>query len=140
MVGKVEEYIIGLKSQELIIDDGNKLVEDLKNNNKKVEWFDELVIDRIDKQGLSDPLVKKIFQVDTKEMPAYAGFYDLSGEYVVIKVNEVLTEDVDDQLSVDLYRDEYETAVKKAIQAAYIDDLKENADIKINERVFYLNQ
>ena len=138
--GKVEEYIIGLKSQELIIDDGNKLVEDLKNNNKKVEWFDELVIDRIDKQGLSDPLVKKIFQVDTKEMPAYAGFYDLSGEYVVIKVNEVLTEDVDDQLSVDLYRDEYETALKKAIQAAYIDDLKENADIKINERVFNLNQ
>jgi hypothetical protein len=58
----------------------------------------------------------------------------------VIKVNEVLTEDVDDQLSVDLYRDEYETALKKAIQAAYIDDLKENADIKINERVFNLNQ
>ena len=33
-----------------------------------------------------------------------------------------------------------ETALKKAIQAAYIDDLKENADIKINERVFNLNQ
>ena len=70
-------------------------------------------------------------------MPAYAGFYDLSGEYVVIKVNEVLTEDVDDQLSVDLYRDEYETALKKAIQAAYIDDLKENAN-EIRGMIEYL--
>ena len=99
-----------------------------------------MVIDRIDKQGLSDPLVKKIFQVDTKELPAFAGFYDLSGEYVVIKINKVITEDVDDQLSVDLYRDEYETAIKGAIQAAYVDDLKENSDIEINKRIFAVTQ
>lgn len=133
---KVNDYIISSRSQELIIEDGNNLVEELKTNKKNVEWFDELVIDRIDKQGLSDPLVKKIFQVDTKELPAYEGFYDLSGEYVVIKVNKVITDNVDDELSVDLYRDEYETAIKTAIQAAYVDDLRADADIQVNQRVF----
>ena len=137
---RVAEYIVDLKSQDLIIEDGNQLIEDLKSSKKNIEWFDELVIDRIDKQGLSDPLVKKIFQVDTKELPSFAGFYDLSGEYVVIKINDVITEDVDDQLSVDLYRDEYETALKSAIQAAYVDDLKEGSDIEINQRIFAVTQ
>ena len=85
-------------------------------------------------------MVKKIFQIDTKELPSFAGFYDLSGEYVVIKINDVITEDVDDQLSVDLYRDEYETALKSAIQAAYVDDLKEGSDIEINQRIFTVTQ
>jgi peptidyl-prolyl cis-trans isomerase D len=137
---KVNEYIVGIQSQELIIEDGNKLVEDLKSNNTNIEWFDELVIDRIDKQGLSDPLVKKIFQVETNNMPAFAGFYDLSGEYVVIKVNKVINDNVEDELSLDLYRDEYETALRSAIQAAYVDDLKENADIEINQRIFTATQ
>jgi hypothetical protein len=59
---------------------------------------------------------------------------------VVIKINDVITEDVDDQLSVDLYRDEYETALKSAIQAAYVDDLKEGSDIEINQRIFAVTQ
>jgi hypothetical protein len=73
-------------------------------------------------------------------MPAFAGFYDLSGEYVVIKVNKVINDNVEDELSLDLYRDEYETALRSAIQAAYVDDLKENADIEINQRIFTATQ
>ena len=137
---QVVDLIIERKSQELIIEDGNMLVEDLKSKKKKVEWFDELVIDRIDKQGLSDQLVKKIFQIDTSELPAYSGFYDLKGEFFVIKINNVVDEDVTDELSVDLYREEYEKALKGAIQAAYIDDLRADAKIKINPKVLSSNQ
>ena len=137
---QVIDLIIERKSQELIIEDGNMLVEDLKSKKKKVEWFDELVIDRIDKQGLSDQLVKKIFQIDTSELPAYSGFYDLKGEFFVIKINNVVDEDVTDELSVDLYREEYEKALKGAIQAAYIDDLRADAKIKINPKVLSSNQ
>ncbi|MDA7751138.1 SurA N-terminal domain-containing protein [Methylophilaceae bacterium] len=137
---QVVDLIIERKSQELIIEDGNMLVEDLKSKKKKVEWFDELVIDRIDKQGLSDQLVKKIFQIDTSELPAYSGFYDLKGEFFVIKINNVVDEDITDELSVDLYREEYEKALKGAIQAAYIDDLRADAKIKINPKVLSSNQ
>lgn len=137
---KVVDLIIERKSQELIIEDGNKLVEDLQGKKRKVEWFDELVIDRFDKKGLSDQLVKKIFQVDTAQLPAYSGLYDLKGEYFVIKVNKVINDKVTDALSVDLYREEYEKALKGAIQAAYIDDLRADATIKINPKVLSPNQ
>ena len=137
---KVVDLIIERKSQELIIEDGNKLVEDLQSSKRKVEWFDELVIDRFDKKGLSDQLVKKIFQVDTAQLPAYSGLYDLKGEYFVIKINKVINDKVTDALSVDLYREEYEKALKGAIQAAYIDDLRADATIKINPKVLSPNQ
>lgn len=137
---KVVDLIIERKSQELIIEDGNKLVEDLQSSKRKVEWFDELVIDRFDKKGLSDQLVKKIFQVDTGQLPAYSGLYDLKGEYFVIKINKVINDKVTDALSVDLYREEYEKALKGAIQAAYIDDLRADATIKINPKVLSPNQ
>jgi hypothetical protein len=53
----------------------------------------------------------------------------------VIKLNKVIDEKVDDELSVDLYRDEYEKAIKEAVQAAYIDDLRSEAEIKINSKL-----
>jgi len=137
---KVVDLIIERKSQELIIEDGNKLVEDLQSSKRKVEWFDELVIDRFDKKGLSDQLVKKIFQVDTAQLPAYSGLYDLKGEYFVIKINKVINDKVTDAISVDLYREQYEKALKGAIQAAYIDDLRADATIKINPKVLSPNQ
>ena len=116
------------------------MVEDLQSSKRKVEWFDELVIDRFDKKGLSDQLVKKIFHVDTAQLPAYSGLYDLKGEYFVIKINKVINDKVTDALSVDLYREEYEKALKGAIQAAYIDDLRADATIKINPKVLSPNQ
>ncbi len=133
---KINDFLINRDSQELIIKDGNQLVEDLKAGTKKVKWLDNLTIDRIDKQGLSDNLVNKIFQISADSSPSYAGLYDLKGEYYVIRLNKVINDKVDDELSVDLYREEYEKALKASVQAAYIDDLKSSADIEINQMLF----
>ena len=133
---KINDFLINRDSQELIIKDGNQLVEDLKAGTKKVKWLDNLTIDRIDKQGLSDNLVNKIFQISADSSLSYAGLYDLKGEYYVIRLNKVINDKVDDELSVDLYREEYEKALKASVQAAYIDDLKSSADIEINQMLF----
>jgi len=122
-------------SQKLIIEEGNQLVEDLRSSSKKVDWIDKLTLDRVDKQGLPDPLVNKIFQMDATTLPAYEGFFDTKGEYYVIKLNQVIDEKVEDELSLDLYRDEYEKAIKEAVQAAYIDDLRSSADIEVNTQL-----
>ena len=132
---KIKTFLIKRDSQKLIIEEGNQLVEDLKSAKTKVEWIDKLTLDRVDKQGLSDPLVNKIFQINASSLPAYEGFYDTQGQYYVIKLNKVIDEKVDDELSVDLYRDEYEKAIKEAVQAAYIDDLRSEAEIKINSKL-----
>ena len=132
---KIKTFLVKRDSQKLIIAEGNQLVEDLRSSSKKVDWVDKLTLDRVDKQGLPDPLVNKIFQMDATTLPAYEGFFDTKGEYYVIKLNQVIDEKVEDELSVDLYRDEYEKAIKEAVQAAYIDDLRSSADIEVNTQL-----
>ena len=136
----IKAFIVSRDSEKLLIEDGNKLVEALKLNDIKLDWIDNLTVSRADKQGLSDPLINQIFKVDTKNIPAYAGLYDTSGEYFVIKINNVDTKDVTDQISIDLYKEEYQAALSSAIKVAYIDDLRAESKIKVNiERAFGLN-
>ena len=132
----IKDFIVVRDSEKLLIEDGNKLVEALKINDIKIDWIDDLTVSRADKQGLSDPLINQIFKVDTTSIPAYAGLYDTSGEYFVIKINDVDYKDVTDQISIDLYKEEYQAALVSAIKVAYIDDLRAESNIKINtERV-----
>ncbi|MDG2252557.1 MAG: SurA N-terminal domain-containing protein [Methylophilaceae bacterium] len=128
----IKTFIISRDSEKQLIDDGNKLVEALKVNDIKIDWIDDLIVSRADKQGLSDPLINQIFKVDTINIPAYAGLYDTSGEYFVIKINSVDTKDVTDQISIDLYKEEYQTALSSAIKVAYIDDLRAESKITVN--------
>jgi len=132
----IKAFIVSRDSEKLLIDDGNKLVEGLKVNNIKIDWIDDLTVSRADKQGLSDPLINQIFKVDATNTPAYAGLYDTSGEYFVIKIKNVDVKDVTDQISIDLYQEEYQAALSDAIKVAYIDDLRAESKIKINiERI-----
>ena len=132
----IKAFIVTRDSEKLLIEDGNKLVEALKVNNIKIDWIDDLTVSRADKQGLSDPLINQIFKVDTTNTPAYAGLYDTSGEYFVIKIKNVDSKDVTDQISIDLYKEEYQAALSSAVKIAYIDDLRAESNIKINtERV-----
>ena len=132
----IKAFIISRDSEKLLIEDGNKLVEALKINDIKIDWIDNLTVSRADKQGLSDPLINQIFKVDTTSTPAYAGLYDTSGEYFVIKINNVDVKDVTDQISIDLYKEEYQAALSSAIKIAYIDDLRAESKIKVNiERI-----
>ena len=129
---EIKEFIVARDSEKLLIEDGNKLVEALKVNDIKIDWIDDLTVSRADKQGLSDPLINQIFRVDTTRIPAYAGLYDTSGEYFVIKIKNVDSKNVTDQISIDLYKEEYQAALISAIKVAYIDDLRAKSNIKIN--------
>ena len=35
---------------------GAELIDDVKSKSRTVDWIDQLVIDRVDRKGLSDPL------------------------------------------------------------------------------------
>jgi peptidyl-prolyl cis-trans isomerase D len=136
VTNEIKEFIVARDSEKLLIEDGNKLVEALKVNDIKIDWIDDLTVSRADKQGLSDPLINQIFKIDTTSIPAYAGLYDTSGEYFVIKIKNVDSKNVTDQISIDLYKEEYQAALISAIKVAYIDDLRAESNIKINtERV-----
>ena len=133
---KIKEFLIESESQRLLITAGTKLIEDVKLKKKKVDWIDQLVIDRVDRKGLSDPLINVIFKMDDRELPAYTGLYDSRGEYIIVQLNDVVTEKVDDKDSFDTYYDEYIAVITEEIDLAFMTDLRVKADIDLNSKIF----
>ena len=134
--GTIKEFLVEAESQKLLIDAGIKLIQDVKLNPKAIDWIDQLVIDRVDRKGLSDSLINAIFKIDDTQLPSYSGLYDSNGEYVIVKLNKVVTENVEDNDSIDTYYNDYIALIESEVEAAYILNLRVNADIEINESLF----
>ena len=132
----IKDFLIEADSQKLLIAAGTKLIEDVKSNPKAIDWIDQLEVDRVDRKGLSDPLIKEIFKVDDVNLPAYSGLYDSNGEYIIVKLNKVTTEKVEDEDSINTYYNEYMVMIQDEIDHAFITDLKAKADIDFNSKLF----
>ena len=135
----IKDFLVEAESQKLLINAGIKLIEDVKLNPKAIDWIDQLVIDRVDKKGLSDSLINAIFKIDDNQLPAYSGLYDSNGEYIIVKLNKVVTEDVKDVDSIDTYYNDYIFMIESEVEAAYISNLRANANIDLNDSAF-INQ
>ena len=59
----------------------------------------------------------------------------IKNNHIIIKLNNVISDEVTDNLSKDIYRDEYVSALKKEIDNAYVEDLRSMADIEYNPQV-----
>ena len=127
--GKIKEFLKEAESQKLLMAAGAKLINDVKSKTRTVDWIDKLVIDRVDRKGLSDPLINAIFKMDYKDLPALTGLYDSRGEYIIVQLNKVVTEKVEDKDSVDTYYKEYIAMIIDEIDLAFMVDLKANADL-----------
>ena len=127
--GKIKEFLKEAESQKLLMAAGAKLINDVKSKTRTVDWIDQLVIDRVDRKGLSDPLINAIFKMDYKDLPALTGLYDSRGEYIIVQLNKVVTEKVEDKDSVDTYYKEYIAMIIDEIDLAFMVDLKANADL-----------
>ena len=129
--GSIKDFLVEAESQRLLILAGTKLIEDVKLKPNVINWIDELTVDRVDRQGLSDTLLNAIFKMDGKDLPAYTGLYDSKGEYVIVKLSKVVTEKVEDKDSIDTYYNEYISMIQEEIDFSFISDLKAKADIDI---------
>ena len=129
---KIKDFLIEAESQKLLISAGTKLIEDVKLKPKTIDWIDQLIVDRVDRKGLSDNLIDAIFKMSDKQLPAYAGLYDSRGEYIIVKLNNVVTKKVDDKDSIDTFYNEYMTMIQEEVDIAFITDLKAKANIDLN--------
>jgi peptidyl-prolyl cis-trans isomerase D len=136
---EIKDFLSKRNAQEDLINEGNKLVEGLQNNGtKEPDWIDELVIDRSDKQGLSDIIAEEIFKMNTSKLPAYSGIFDPKGEFMVIKLDKIDNETIIEE-DANFFYDEFMSALDKEVEKAYLDDLRENSKIKINNQFLQFN-
>jgi len=133
---EIKEFLTRTNAQKLMVSDGETMIEKLESKSEKVEWIDELVIDKVDPQGVSKPIVRAIFSMNQDNLPTFEGIYDpANDEYIIVRLNDVISDEITDNLSKDIYRDEYVSALKKEIDNAYVDDLRSLADIEYNPQV-----
>ena len=134
--GSIKDFLIEAESQKLLIEAGTKLIADVKLKPMIIDWIDQLTIDRIDKKGLSEPLVNAIFKMDSADLPQYLGLYDNKGEYIIVKLNNVIAEKVEDKDSIETYYNNYIVMIQEEIDRAFMLNLKANADIDVNSKSF----
>ena len=132
----ITDFLVEAESQRLLISAGTQLIEDVKLKPKMIDWIDQLSVDRIDRKGLSDPLINAIFKMDDDQLPSYTGLYDSRGEYIIVKLNKVATDKVDDKDSIDTFYNEYLAMIQEEVDSAFILDLKAKADIDFNPNLF----
>ena len=131
---EIKDYLTKRNAQENLINDGNKLVSDLQDASaNEPKWFDDLTIDRSDKKGLSDVIAEEIFKLNSSNLPVYSGIFDPKGEFIVIKLDKVSSEDIGAE-DIEFFNEEFLSAIDKEIERAYIEDLRADSKIKINSK------
>ncbi len=136
---EINDYLKKRNAQQNLINDGNILVSSLQDGSaNEPKWIDDLTIDRSDKQGLSDVIAEEVFKLNASSLPVYAGIFDPKGEFMVIKLDKVSSEDIVTE-DIEFFNEEFLSAIDKEIERAYIEDLRADSKIKINTKFLQLN-
>ena len=101
-----------------------------------LEWMPEITVDRKDAQGLTQPVMDKVFTMNTEKLPAYDGFVDINRAYVLVKVASVINALDEDETLKQRAQAEYEAALAQEYVAAYGRSLKAKANINISRKLF----
>jgi peptidyl-prolyl cis-trans isomerase D len=105
-----------------------------------LEWIPEVTVDRMDAQGLTEPVMKQVFKIDASKLPAYAGFADQNRAYVLVKVSKVINALTEDESLKERAQLEYGVALAKEYISAYGQSLKAKTDIEISKKILEDNQ
>ena len=57
-------------------------------------------------------------------------------DYIIVKLNKVVTEKVEDKESIDTYYNDYISMIQEEIDFAFMSDLRAKADIDVSPNFF----
>jgi len=103
--------------------------------DETLEWIPEVTVDRKNAQGLTEPVMDKVFKMDTAKLPAYDGFVDVNRAYVLVKVSGVSNALNEDETLKQRAQAEYEAALAQEYVAAYGKSLKAKADVEVSRKL-----
>ena len=103
--------------------------------DETLEWISEVTVDRKNAQGLTEPVMDKVFKMNTTKLPAYDGFVDVNRAYVLVKVSGVSNALNEDETLKQRAQAEYEAALAQEYVAAYGKSLKAKADVEVSRKL-----
>lgn len=138
--GGIEALLKSEAASKLAKQKGEAILADLRSGKSvDADWITPVTVDRKNAQGMTDAVMKNVFKVGTRTLPAYAGFNEENKGYTLIKViavNQKLKEDP--QLADKAYR-VYQSALGAEMSYAYVASLKAKKEIQVNAKVLLSN-
>lgn len=104
-----------------------------------LEWIPTVTVDRKDAQGLTEPVMRQVFKINTDTLPAYKGFIENNRAYVFVKVSDVKNNLSDDEGAKEMAMLDFERALATEYTASYGRSLKAKSDIKVNSQLILGN-
>jgi len=129
------ETLAHQKAVELVRKDGEAILSKLrKGEDAGVQWSAPQTVARDHPEGLSPEAARAVFRADSSKLPVYTGVEAQSGRYVLYRISKVIdNENIDPQQRKALAKELDPMAGQEAM-AARMSDLKQKADVKVDEK------
>jgi peptidyl-prolyl cis-trans isomerase D len=135
--GGIEDFLKGEAALKMAIEKGQAALKELQSGKEVagLEWIPEVTVSRKQAEGLTELAMKQVFKTSVEKFPSYSGLSDSKQGYLIVKVLNVQTPDLENSDDLSVTKPNVETAVAEEYVAAYKKSLKDKADVKVNERL-----
>jgi peptidyl-prolyl cis-trans isomerase D len=112
---------------------GREMLGKLKQGGDDVKWSAAKQVSRDNAQGYARPALAEIFKADAVKLPAYVGFEDAQGGFVLVKITRVVDVEALDDAKRKAAADELRQLVAQEELNAYVASLKQKSDVKVQQ-------
>jgi len=115
---------------------GREILAKLKQGSDDIAWGAARLVSREtaqSAQGYTGPAIGEIFKADATKLPAYVGYENPQGGFVLVKITRIVDTDTFDAAKRKAAADELRQLVAQEELNAYVASLKVKADVKVQQ-------
>jgi peptidyl-prolyl cis-trans isomerase D len=133
--GAIVQGLTQQKATELARHEGETLLDKLrKGEDADVHWSAPQTVLRERPEGLQPEAARAVFRADASKLPAYAGQEIAGGRFVLYRIGKVIDTDAIDPEQRNALAKQLGPVAGQEALAARVSDLKQKADVKIDEK------
>lgn len=115
---------------------GREILAKLKQGSDDIAWGPARLVSREtaqSAQGYTGPAIGEIFKADAAKLPAYVGYENPQGGFVLVKIMRIVDTDTFDAAKRKAAADELRQLIAQEELNAYVASLKLKADVKVQQ-------
>jgi peptidyl-prolyl cis-trans isomerase D len=135
--GDIVKLLTRQQAAALAAKQGREMLAKLKQGGaEEVAWSAAKLVSRESAQsaqGYTGPAIGEIFKADSAKLPAYVGYENPQGAFVLVKITRVVDTDTFDAAKRKAAADELRQLAAQEELNAYVASLKLKADVKVQQ-------
>lgn len=135
--GEIAKLLTRQQAAALAAKQGREMLAKLKQGGAAdIAWNAPKLVSREtaqSTQGYTGPAIGEIFKADSSKLPAYVGYENPQGAYVLVKITRVVDTDTFDAAKRKAAADEVRQLAAQEELNAYVSSLKLKADVKVQQ-------